>query len=529
MGERGNLKLACWNAREYLSSIPFMRKVLSEVYVFGVCEHWLHSNRLSILNDIVNSHNVFARSSNASAAESYGSKRGQVGVAIFWRRNIPGFSRVCDVIHDRACVLRYQPQDGDVYFFVSVYLPSQGSEEDLETVLDELSEIVESREPNSQSILLGDFNWDVGSHGGPRGLRTPTRRGRYIMRFLSRHGLTAMNMQIESCGPIDTFCSHNGNSTIDYIVIPEYMRMNVKACGVSVWDALNTSYHLDVRLTLRILGKSTCPVAPPPPPPPPPPGKIKWESPETRMNFFLNAQGPLRDLTDRINSEVITADLLDTYFNDLTETLHDAAADLSRTKYVKHYKPYWNYELSQLKRVKVDTYRTWVNAGRPRAPDHPLMVAYKLSKKTFVRTIKRIAKQYENEEIYKAVRLSEIDRNSFWRLLKRCRNSCGSTNISIKRPDGDVVNNLPDVLEVWHCHFATLGIPKNNANYDERHHHEVTDFVETYNNGIIIDDDFLSQAFTSDEIRCALRNLNKGKAAGYDQISAEHIIYAGAL
>ena len=164
----------------------------------------------------------------------------------------------------------------------------------------------------------------------------------------------------------------------------------------------------------------------------------------------------------------------------------------------------------------------------PRGPDHPLMVAYKTSKKAFARVIKRIAKQYENEEICKAVRLSEIDRNSFWRLVKRCRNTSGSMNISIKRPDGVVVSNLSDVLEVWRCHFANLGTPKNKPNYDERHLREVTDFVKTYNNGITFDDDFLSQPFTSDEIRLALRTLNKGKAAGYDQISAEHIIYAGA-
>ena len=141
------------------------------------------------------------------------------------------------------------------------------------------------------------------------------------------------------------------------------MHLNAKVCGVTAWDPLNTSDHLDVRLTLRIMGKTICPDVTPAP------GKIKWESQGTRMNFLMNTQGPLRELIDRINSEAITAELLDTYFNDITEILHDTATDLPRTRYVKHYKPYWNPEVSQLKRVNVDTYRTWVNAGRPREPD----------------------------------------------------------------------------------------------------------------------------------------------------------------
>ena len=507
MGERNTLKLTCWNARGYLSSIPYLRKVLSEVDVLAVCEHWLHSNRLSILNDIVNSHYVFARASKASSDEAYGSKRGQGGVAIFWWKDIPGFTRVCNVIHDRACMVRYQPKDGEIYFFISVYLPSQGSEEDLETVLDEISEIVESREANSHIILLGDFNGDIGVQGGPRGRRAPSRRGRYILRFFNRYGFTAINRQMDSLGPIDTFFSHNGNSTIDYIVIPEYLRANVIDCRVSIWDALNTSDHLDVRLSLQILSKSTHPIQQNSP------GRIKWERQEVRIIYFLNSQGPLNELRNRISNGDVTPNLIDTYLSELTDVLHLSSENLSRTNYVKHFKPYWNAELTRLKQIKVYTYRAWVNAGRPRDPVHPLMVEYKSAKNTFSNKIKRIAKQYENDEICRAVRLAEVDRNSFWRLVKRCRNSCGSTNISIKRLDGVVVNNLPDVLEVWRHHFTNLGTPKNKDNFDDVHFREVTNFVRLYNDGNVMDDDFLSEPFTVEEIRSAVKSLNKGKAA----------------
>ena len=73
------LKLACWNARGYLSSILYLKKLLSEVDVLAMSEHWLHSNRLGVLDEIVDTHAVFARSSRSSAAEFYGSRRGQGG------------------------------------------------------------------------------------------------------------------------------------------------------------------------------------------------------------------------------------------------------------------------------------------------------------------------------------------------------------------------------------------------------------------------------------------------------------------
>ena len=124
MGESRKIKIACWNGRGYLSAIPYITKLISEVDVLAISEHWLHGNRLNVLNDISDSHDVFTRSSNAS--EYYGSRRGREELLFFWIKSISGFSKVGDIIHDRECVVPYQPQDGEVYFFISVYLPAQG-------------------------------------------------------------------------------------------------------------------------------------------------------------------------------------------------------------------------------------------------------------------------------------------------------------------------------------------------------------------------------------------------------------------
>ena len=520
MGETNKLSLACWNARGYLSSVPYLKKILAETDVVALCEHWLHNNRLSILDKIVDSHHVFARSSKVCTAESYGHGRGQGGVAVFWRKDIPGFSMVSDIIHDRACVLRYQPQHGEVYFFVSVYLPSLGGEEDLRTVLDEVSEVIESREEGSHIILLGDFNGDVGTAGGPRGTRNPTQRGRYVTNFFERHGFRAANMQADASGPVETFNSHNSSSTLDYIAVPEYLMGRISACSVSRWDALNTSDHTDVRLTLHIDSKSKCDLKPNIS------GRIKWESADVRRLYKTSSHTPLAALRNKLSQEELSPHLLDAYFTELADIIHFAAASLPRTKYIRHCKPFWCAELSHLKSQKISTYKTWVNAGRPRDPLHPLMLAYKTTKKTFARRIKCLAKQYENEEVCKAVKLAEVNRNSFWRLIRRCRKSGDNSNIAIRGTNGVVVNEVHEVLEVWRNHFAALGTPKDKPNFDDEHLRQVTNFVIFYNEDRVMDDNFLNVPFNISEIRNAIKTLNKGKAAGFDQISLEHILYA---
>ena len=154
------------------------------------------------------------------------------------------------------------------------------------------------------------------------------------------------------------------------------------------------------------------------------------------------------------------------------------------------------------------------------------MKAYKASKRVFMSTIKRLAKEYESDEICKAVQLAEVNRNSFWHLVKRCRNTGDSTNIAIARPDGSVVNEVKEVLDVWRTHFANLGTPKLKPNFDDRHFRTLSEFIKNYNNSNVIDDNFLSIPFTLEEVRKAVKTLNLGKAAGFDLVTAEHVVNA---
>ena len=73
--------------------------------------------------------------------------------------------------------------------------------------------------------------------------------------------------------------------------------------------------------------------------------------------------------------------------------------------------------MSGLKHNKVETYRFWVDAGRPRDPYNQLYSEYKQAKKNFSSSLRDLARQYENEEVIKAVKTAELIRNSFWNLV----------------------------------------------------------------------------------------------------------------
>ena len=194
MGDVRSLRIGCWNCRGYRSSIPYIRQLLESHDVLAVCEHWLHNNRLNVLKDLTHTHSVYARASRHSGDEAYGAKRGQGGVAIFWRSNIQGFSAVTDIIHDRICAVRYQDKRGGIYIIISVFLPAQGSADNLRECLEDLSEVVETREYGARVIICRDYNGDIGAGGGPRGISAPTPQGNEVIIFLKRHNLYAFTI-----------------------------------------------------------------------------------------------------------------------------------------------------------------------------------------------------------------------------------------------------------------------------------------------------------------------------------------------
>ena len=337
MGDVSNLKVGCWNCRGNRASIPYIRNLLLDHDVLAISEHWLHSNRLKTLSEISLTHSVHARASKHSADEHYGSRRGQGGVAIFWRSDRQGFSAITDITHDRICAVRYQDKGGSVYVFISIYMPSQGSSDDLVECLEDLSEVVETREAGAKVIICGDYNGDIGSYGLSRSTTPPTAQGRHVISFFDRHSLYAVNMDPITSGPIHTCEGPNFQSTLDYISIPITMKQSVVRASVLGEDVYNTSDHYPVSIILNVesenlvIGKDAVG------------GRIRWDKlskKEIQDRYEYPLIPRLAENLRSLQQPNVSERQIDDIFEDITNHVHRVSATLPRSRFKKHLKPY---------------------------------------------------------------------------------------------------------------------------------------------------------------------------------------------
>ena len=258
---------------------------------------------------------------------------------------------------------------------------------------------------------------------------------------------------------------------------------------------------------------------------------MKWKK-LTAADKFRKYQCVLeplvQDLMYTFSNSSKNGDEVNSIFISLTEAMQRVAKTLPHYRFRKNLKPYWSEELDALKLRKVQSYRVWVAADRPRGYDNRLYCQYKRDKKVFHASIKKLAKEYENREIIDAVKTAELNRNAFWRNVSTARKGQVKGLLAIKRPDETVVHELKNVLKVCADHFASIGTPKMSEHYKEHHFKTVTNFVKEYNTSIGLDD-FFDREFTFAEEQIAVRTLHTGKAPGFDEVMTEHLLFAGPL
>ena len=516
------LSIACWNMRGFNGAVPYIKELLKQNDILLLCEHWLHANRLNRFNEIADNIKFCARASKSSSAENYGTRRGQGGVAIIWKDNIKGISEIKDLIHDRICGIRLQNPQGAIFNIFSIYLPSRGSDEDYGSVLDDLYEIVISREMGSLSIIGGDANGDIGSMGGVRSQRVNSQQGALLFNCIEKLGLVACNLMGKAVGPVDTHTGPTGTSTLDYIFVPIEIKGQVKSCIVSCDDTLNTSDHECVSAVIEL-------------------GLVKARVVNTIRNsikrwdklsheqitetYTMPVELAMAGICTDLDLAEPSLDILNDTIEKIVEVLKEKSEVVPCSKFRKNIKPFWNKTLTCLKRQKVSKYRLWVEKGRPRGNSLE-WEEHKKARKEFNKELRKLSRSYENEQIAKATKAAECDRNMFWKLLKKCRNGDGESVSAIRNSQGKVVYELDDILTAWRQHFTKIYTPVNDPKYDREHYEYVNLKVKEYNE-MVDTDRFLENDFSFKEVELAVNKLHSKKACGMDGISAEHLKYGG--
>ena len=446
-------------------------------------------------------------------------------MAILWDKRLTGITEVKNLVHDRICVVRAQTSNGGVIFIYSVYLPAQGSGEDFGSVLDDLSEMIEARGEDSSYIVCGDMNADLGYKGGPRNSRAPTKQGNMLSEFVHEFGLTVCNCEPDARGPTETYIGPTGSSMIDYIMVSADLADKVSSCLTSDDEALNTSDHRAVSISLQVenvRAKEGVQKAS---------KLVRWDKlcqDDIQSKYTNHIEADLLDIIDKLQTDEVDIDnnTIDACFEEIITRLKVRSKVIPTSRYRKNLRPYWNEKLTGLKRSKVLKHRAWVDKGRPRIAGDVYWESHKAARKEFVKELRRVHREYENASVNEVINAAGTDRGCFWKLVKRSRGTRGDSTSSIKNKDGKVVNSVEEVLDVWREHFCDLYTPKEGEGFDKEHYDAVNAKVEEWNKGSDIDG-FLANDFTQKEVEFAIKKLHKKKACGYDGISTEHILYAG--
>jgi len=257
-----NILLCSYNCRGAMSSSLYIDMLLNDVDILCIQEHHLTPVSVNFLRTLNNKFDVSVHVSdvyitNISANISDFTRRNG-GLAIMWRKDISySVSEVTlPICTDRIMAIRLDMPDKVPLVVINVYFPTTNmSVNDYQDVIDDLQVIYDTYINDSNVIVCGDFNGQLGSQAGPRGNNPPTIRGQHLLRFLDHNAACSLVVDGICDGQICTFWPGDdirSPSQIDHFIISRDNFHIVQNCSVCDDHSLNTSDHVPIFLSVSI-------------------------------------------------------------------------------------------------------------------------------------------------------------------------------------------------------------------------------------------------------------------------------------
>ena len=474
--------------------------------ILAVSEHWLYHDSVSFLDSLDENFECFARSSDLNDL-NFRWKRGQGGVAIFWRRNLE-----CQPMsggNDRLVAIKLK---GTLNLVIcSVYFPSSNrSVSEFKKTLDELEQFCYEQKANGNSVvIMGDFNAHLKVC---RSGQTLNSRGKLLQNLLNKLSLCAVNTGTNCEGAMNTYISSSGNSMIDYILVEENMVPCVTRVSVLAETPDNSAFHLPVILFMELHELHETPKACTN-------ERIAWTKCTTDHSAMFIEN--LVEYLPALGKETLeTKEEIEAQVSVLCEAICYADRVLPRIVYNRKIKPYWNEKLNSLKKVSRRKFEAWTSEGRPRGLQYASYVNYKRAKAAYRREIRNSARSAEQQEFEDISNISEIDHVKFWRYVNRKRGNKHKFNACLEC-DGETISDPNKLANLWAGYYEALFTP--NLKFNEQFKTEVDNDVEHLIKQEVQFDGILDEPVTLEELRLIINKLPNGKAPGHDGIFYEHI------
>lgn len=501
------LNVTCWNCSGIYGNYVYARNLLKSTDILAISEHWLYNDDLSFLDGLDENFCYYASSSYLND-DLRRWKRGQGGVGLLWRKELKVRKLFAT---DRIIAIKTKLGPSRWTMICSVYLPSTNrSITEFKDALDALELFCLRERGDDDLIILGDFNAHV---SGTRYSCRENTRGRYVKELLQKLDLTAINLLPSCLGPSYTYESSSAHTTVDYICLnSSLLRLMVRSEVIGIHPH-NVTHHLPVQATIQFsCGSDLSGVAENETR-----SRIAWKKCTNihfeRFQCYLNRE---LNSTQESDGEIVSTE---EYFQFILKSLDIASKTLPRIRYKSYIKPYWNNNLTVLKKMVSEKYKLWLNAGKPRGRDHQTFADYKEAKRLFRKEQRCCAAEFAAKEYEELASADEQNYDRFWSLInlrKRHKQS-----VPILEVDGQIFDKPRNIAEKWADYFEKLHTPGADADADVTR--EVYAIAERQNDY----DDILDTPILMSELKHVIRTLPNGKTPGSDGICYEHVKWGG--
>ncbi len=495
-------------------------------------------------------------------------KRYDGGVGLLVKDNIVNSFNIniLDKSTDGLMTVAFSSKHTDFSFVIFIiYLPPEGSpwSSNLSDFFARVISQIYTYYEYDMIFLAGDFNARIGSQSETyQNDSIPSRlvldkksndQGNAFIEFLNDVRFCVLNGRFDSTKDNFTCISGRGESVVDYIAVPVDC---FESCfdfevitPVSLIEQSNTenllsnkcknSDHSAVIFRFRISAacniheSSSHPAAHSDSYP----GRNRRYNLKTIPENFgtsnIAMQG-LNTFIETLENVALNRRQLDCLYDEFCKTVFsemDACLefkDISESsirKRFKHYKPYWDQELTDLWTVLKETNKRYNKSKRSGARSKQLFESYKIAQKNFDKTLHRKARAYKRSFLSNLDDFSSKSPKQFWEKLDKLGpRTTRKIPSKIRKPDGSFTENSTEVLEKWQNDFSTL---YNRPDFDANDPGYIRSVLELNNKERSMqsenysDNSYLNENILLTEISKAISRLKSGKAVGCDFIPNE--------
>ena len=369
----------------------YFKSIIDQFDILAVSEHSLFEEQLGILKTATDGTYIYHAVSASDNPRIINGEKAHEGVALLWKYSINDFATpIKSIQSDRIVGIKCEFSGCRPLFILGVYLPSSNhTPDEFQECLDLLWALYESLSADGFVIVLGDVNGDFGNCLGVRGKKERNVRGKLLIDFANFFNVCPVNLLSSCSGPLETYISQCGRfrSTIDYILLPNYLRNKIIMSKTFDFDADNKSNHQPIILKLDY---------------------------KTQLSNDQPVVIPVRE--QKVHWSKFISDLL------LKNSLSLAAPRSSRHK--KHkFGVYASlpYDVKEARASCKDAFETWKQVDfSAESDEHD---AYKGKRKDYRLSMRSFLNQLESDRVTKLCSVADSDEKLFWKLLKGQKSS----------------------------------------------------------------------------------------------------------